>query len=116
MPLPEHTQALLHATGEWLLPDAWSHVCEGSKFHTPTPMVVDSYPLVPATWGPLRVLPSQTVWLCGTCRDNLTLLQQIWVSLDGDVPWLVRREFGNTIRALTQQAWAQHKESTEVAA
>ena len=116
MPLPEHTQALLHASGEWLLPGVEGNPCEGSKFHTPTPMFVDAVPLVPLSWCPSLSLQNETVWLCGVCRDNLSILQQIWISLDGDVPWLVRREFGNAIRALAQQAWAKHKESVEVAA
>ncbi len=107
MPLPEHTRALLYAGGDWRLPGDDEALCEGSKFHSPTPLFVDTFvPLIPVQWSAqANAQFSPRVSLCGTCRDNLLILQQIMLDRDGDVPWQVRREFGNTIRALADRGW-----------
>jgi hypothetical protein len=110
MPLPEHTRALLYAAGTWHLPGDPEAVCEGSRFHSPTPMFVAEVPLIPASWGEEHSVASRRLRLCGTCRDNLAILRQIFVSTRGQVPWEVRREFGNTIRALAEEAWSKRTE------
>lgn len=108
MPLPEYTRALLGAGG-WRLPGNGEVECEGSKFHSPTPLFVTKVPLVPRDWPAPAGVPM--VSLCGTCRDNLTSLQQILLLTDGTVPWQVRREFGNTIRALADKGWRLYRDA-----
>lgn len=106
MPLPEHTRALLYAGGDWHLPGDDDTQCEGSRFHSPTPLFVSTVRLVPEQWpGQANAQSSPQVSLCGTCRDNLAVLQQILYATGGNVPWQVRREFGNTIRALADRGW-----------
>lgn|SRR4051794_36286744 len=63
--------------------------CEGARFHSPTPLV-----LYEVKVGKRKVL------LCGACRDNLAVLSNLHNIHDGALPWNVRREFGNQIRAL----------------
>lgn len=111
MPLPEHTRALLYAGGDWHLPGDDDTECEGSRFHSPTPLFVSTVPLIPQAWSArAHAQFSPRVSLCGTCRDNLAILQQILLETDGDVPWQVRREFGNTIRALADKGWRRYQE------
>lgn len=107
MPLPEHTRALLYAGGDWHLPGDDEAVCEGSKFHSPTPLFVDPFvTLIPTQWSAQASAQlSPRVALCGTCKDNLAILQQIMLACGGEVPWQVRREFGNSIRALADKGW-----------
>lgn len=111
MPLPQHTQALL-VSGPWILPGAVGEICEGNKFHSPTPLCVDYVPLIPKEWNvAISVAQAETgMWLCGVCRDNLSILQQIWSAHQGNVPWMVRREHGNSIRSMVSQAWDRYQE------
>lgn len=111
MPLPQHTEALLYASGSWRLPGADDAECEGSKYHTPTPMFTNAVRLVPEEWDSSISAFSPVVMLCGTCRDNLAMLQQIYAARDGDVPWPVRREFGNLIQALAKTGWARYADA-----
>lgn len=110
MPLPEHTRALLDAGG-WHLVGNGTAECEGSKFHSPTPLSVSSVPLVPPEWVDPNRVPK--VLLCGTCRENLSVIQQILTLTNGDVPWQVRREFGNTIRALADKGWRMYRDTVD---
>jgi hypothetical protein len=64
--------------------------CEGARFHSPQPLVVRE----------VQIRKGYKVMLCGTCADNLTTLKTLIASYDGELPWPVRREFGNQIRAL----------------
>ena len=77
--------------------------CAGAKFHSPQPLVLHDVSLNAAdpTDGRLSAL------LCGTCADNLKVLQKLMVIHEGRVPWPVRREFGNQIRALAEQGWEE---------
>jgi hypothetical protein len=68
--------------------------CEGARFHSPQPLVLHE----------IKV-GKRKAYLCGVCRDNLSVLDALTRSQDGDLAWPVRREFGNQIRAL-------HKEMT----
>lgn len=65
------------------------HECQGSKFHSPRPMVVHPLPMPHA--------PGEMIYLCGTCADNLKML--LAFQAHGEVPWTVKRCFGNLIRA-----------------
>lgn len=106
MALPQHTQALLEV-GQWRLPGEQAD-CEGARFHSPTPLFVRPTRLIPVEWDPdISARRSPTARLCGTCRDNLALLQQIFFAHGGDVDWPVRREFGNAIRALVERGWEE---------
>lgn len=65
------------------------YTCQGSKFHSPTPLVVH------------RVIIKQKVFfLCGTCQDNAELLVDLIQAEKNSVPWIVLREFGTQIRKL----------------
>lgn len=66
------------------------HECQGSKFHSPRPMVVHPFPMPHA--------PGELIYLCGTCSDNVRLL--LALQEQGEVPWRVKRCFGNLIRAV----------------
>lgn len=82
--------------------------CEGAKFHSPHPLVLRDVP----PWPGLRVTDeSQCFVLCGTCADNLGVLQELYEAYDGDVPWPVRREFGNQIQALAKAGWEARSEA-----
>ena len=70
--------------------------CEGAKFHSPSPLMLHDVRLFKK--GPV-------VLVCGTCRDNLAILTDLMEDNDGELPWIVRREFGNLIRALAEDAW-----------
>lgn len=69
---------------------AHDHDCQGSKFHSPRPMIVHRLEM------PTR--PGEHLYLCGTCLDNVSLLTALEQATT--VPWNTRRCFGNTIRAL----------------
>jgi hypothetical protein len=73
---------------------AREHECQGSKFHSPRPMVVHPFPM-PHT-------PGEKIYLCGTCSDNVRLL--ISLEAQGEVPWTVKRCFGNLVRAVAAAA------------
>lgn len=82
--------------------------CEGSKFHSPTPLLctkVDLRELVENAEA-----PSDAVWLCGVCAANLRIFVLLMVSTEGDLEWGVRREFGNRIRDLGMKVWTYRKE------
>lgn len=69
------------------------HECQGSRFHSPRPMVVHPLPMPHA--------PGEMIYLCGTCRDNVRLL--LGLEEQGEVPWPVKRCFGNLVRALADK-------------
>lgn len=63
--------------------------CQGAKFHSPRPMVVHEF-----------TTPDKTIYLCGTCVDNVGLLRSLLKA--ADVPWTVRRCFGNNVRQVAE--------------
>lgn len=69
-------------------------VCMGSKFHSPTPLVV----------GVVDVA-GQRLSLCSTCHANIEVFVSLMRATDGTLPWAVRREFGNKIRTLGMKSW-----------
>lgn len=76
--------------------------CEGAKYHSPTPLVVE----------PVLLSATMTVMLCGTCRDNVGTFLALMTASNGSLPWEVRREFGNLIRSLGQSAWEKRVEES----
>lgn len=85
--------------------------CTGAKHHSPTPLVVRTVVLDPERRTDVA---APTATLCGTCADNVGVLMGLMHHHDGVVPWAVRRDFGNLIRALAQRGWEWY--STGVAA
>lgn len=77
-------------------------ICAGSKFHSPTPLVVLKTPV-----------GEEIIPLCGTCRDNLGVFLSLMTTSNGSLPWEVRREFGNRIRSLGMTAWLSSHPDTE---
>jgi hypothetical protein len=65
-------------------------LCQGAKFHSPTPLVVHA------------VTVSGREWLCATCRDNLAVFRHLLAEAGGSLPWPVARCFGNRLRALAE--------------
>ena len=66
--------------------------CEGSKFHTPRPLLVHR----------MTLEDGRDAWLCGVCVGNVTVYQRLRKHAGGTVPWPVAREFGNTLRAVVE--------------
>ena len=66
--------------------------CQGSKFHSPTPLVVRRV-----------TINSRSIFLCGTCQDNVQLLLDLGSVEDSPLPWVVLREFGTKIRDLVRE-------------
>jgi hypothetical protein len=66
--------------------------CAGAKFHSPTPLLVHE----------VALSTDHVVYLCGVCRDNLRLLRELQKVRDGQLPWTIRREFGNRLRSLAK--------------
>jgi hypothetical protein len=82
--------------------------CEGSRYHSPTPLYVRRWRcwyasgLVVEADGESH---DDDVWLCGTCAHNLRLFMQLMTATNGEMSWETRREFGNEIRRIAKQMW-----------
>lgn len=72
--------------------------CVGAKFHSPTPLLLHKVALE----------EDHVVHLCGVCRDNLRLLGELESVRDGQLPWEIRREFGNRLRLLAKNGKVNH--------
>lgn len=97
---PTHISAAIQGTGFAPLL-AQDLECEGSRFHSPQPLVLRRVFLVPRPWGPF----AEEVTLCGTCEANLRVFQHLLYCYNGDLDWSIKREFGNIIRALGVRSW-----------
>lgn len=83
--------------------------CEGAKFHSPRPLLVQEYVVTQVTLVACAgVTPQgeQTAWLCGTCADNVRVALALLAAHGGALPWQALREFGNSVRAIAQRAYA----------
>lgn len=98
--LSEHP--MVHYDGDGYA-EAYDHPCEGARHHSPQPLI--TYLVPPSGDDDLT-----KVWLCGTCRSNMHVLQHLIQSYDGDVPWPLRREFGNILRALAFEGWQEYQD------
>jgi len=89
--------------------------CEGSKFHSPSPLLVRPLALSDAVgiliFGIDPGTDQETVNLCATCMDNLTVYLSILVTYEGKTPRSVRRDFGNQTRHLGDRAWLLHSQA-----
>lgn len=72
----------------------WGESCEGSEYHSPRPLLVRTF-----------TVAGTVVRLCGTCEDNVRVFLSLMTASTGTLPWSVRREFGNRVRALGMSAW-----------
>lgn len=91
--------------------------CEGSKHHSPSPLLVRPYYLSAAVDEVLDQAPREEddlVYLCSTCRDNLTVYLSILYAYSGAAPMAVKRDFGNIIRHLGDRAWEHHIQTAPV--
>ena len=111
----------VYASRDWHMPGSDEHECEGSDFHSPRPLFVEATWLVRPEWWPEDShgdspwLHAPDAHLCGTCRDNVSILLQMLHANNGDLDWKVRREFGNKIRALACKGWdwfSEHRPKT----
>lgn len=91
MTFPKQAREALDATDTSGLPGvlAYDRACEGAKFHSPNPLLLNEVPVA-----------GEVVLLCGTCLANLRVLQHLMRQTDHRPPWPVLRDFGNQIRAL----------------
>lgn len=92
MPLPRAMAEALKAVAPQRLPGVLTAtlVCQGARFHSPTPLLVHEAELA----------NGRTVHLCGTCRDNAAVLSALLREHSNELTWPVRREFGNQLRSL----------------
>lgn len=84
---------------------------EGSAFHSPKPLLLHHTPIYDPSWPsaePEERIP--TVLLSGTNRDSLIVWQTLLYEMEGVVPWEIRREIGNVIRAIGEQGWRRYRE------
>lgn len=98
---------------------AWlqSGDCEGSRHHSPSPLLIRPYNLTAAmdtVLGQCSPTESETVYLCSTCKDNLTVYLSVLYAYDGAPPLAVKRDFGNIIRALGDRAWNAWRDRSPV--
>lgn len=95
-------------TSDWLK----GQPCEGSKFHSPKPLLVRPHYLSDAMAlivpEEVALIKEELLHLCSTCSDNLSVYLTILFAYDGVIPKMVRRDFGNTIRDLGDRAWEYH--------
>jgi len=91
MAMPTLIRESLLTVGTGLLPgDLADAECRGAKHHSPRPLLLHEVVACDGT----------TVMLCGTCQDNLATARHLMVAHPGTLPWPLRRELGNAIRAL----------------
>lgn len=116
MAVPPTIKRLIRECGGLDVPGMLTEVqgCEGAKFHSPQPLLVRQYGLDGAAlYATDDRAATATVWLCGTCAANLTVLLCLLKAHQGDLPWEARREFGNLIRALGMRAWKHYLSQQE---
>lgn len=65
-----------------------NRVCQGAKYHSPSPVLVHEVELA-----------DRTVLLCGVCRGNLAVLHTL-LGANPKLSWPVLRCFGNRLRSL----------------
>jgi hypothetical protein len=76
------------------------HQCQGAKFHSPRPLVVRSY----------ETYDGGVIHLCPVCRDNIDMYDYLIGCYKGDLPWPVRREFGNVLREAARRLLGENVE------
>lgn len=82
--------------------------CDGSRHHSPSPLLIRPVylsTLLDEALGNQPSDPDDLVYLCSTCRDNIVVYLSILYAYDGAAPMAVRRDFGNLTRELGDRAW-----------
>ncbi len=110
MTVPPTIRALISEAKGLHLPGTLAEeiVCQGARFHSPRPLIVDEY--VVAGGKVTKVVGDQqegSVWLCGTCASNVEVMASLLTAYDGALGWSCRREFGNDVRAIAERGWAK---------
>ena len=108
MPLPTHVAEAVDTLLDGPPPEgeyADGHACQGARFHSPTPLVLTRVWITPEPLESARDSNVLQVMLCPTCAANLRVLQRLLVATKGELPWKVRREFGNDLRLLAMKGW-----------
>lgn len=109
MPTPPN---IAEATAGWSFESgidlADDRMCVGARFHSPQPLLLHEVDL--DVWSGRK---GEQVFLCATCRDNLSVLQDLLKEHNGILPWKVRREFGNQIRALGMRGWGIYSDGVK---
>lgn len=95
--MPGPVLDLIEQTPSIMLPGvpAAQHECKGAKFHSPRPMLLHAF----------EVEGQEAVYLCGTCADNVQLLTVLMREYQGNIPWSVKRCFGNLVRSVADAAF-----------
>lgn len=93
--------------GEIGPPNSWQvraslYPCEGTKFHSPTPLTTQQFND-----------PAVQPWLCPTCTSKLEIFLHIYEDDAAALTWDVMREFGNSIRIFGQKIVADRESSTD---
>lgn len=86
-----------------------SVACEAAKHHSPRPLLVCEYRVTRSRLEPLDgdTVEEGTVWLCGTCSDNVNVALALYDGHDGVLPWQARRELGNLVRAIAERPYGE---------
>lgn len=103
-PVPPNLADALEAHGvvpEWGEANLDGEPCEGADHHSPIPLTIGAVSLNPFDVDDDEMCAS----LCPTCEANMHLLQALLVRTNGELPWIVRREFGNGVRVLAMKGW-----------
>jgi hypothetical protein len=108
-PLPRNhgSQAVEAALDEWGLPEDGDLVrfsanpCQGAKFHSPRPLVVRAY----------ETRDGGVIHLCPVCKDNIDLYDYLIGLYHDELPWPIRREFGNVLREAAKRLFADADEA-----
>lgn len=85
--------------------------CEAAKHHSPRPLIVNEYRVLKDGLESIHSVTDEpgTAWMCGTCADNVRVALALFEAHGGVLPWQVRREFGNLVRAIAQRPFETEK-------
>jgi hypothetical protein len=112
MTVPPTILRLIQEAGGLALPGILAEspvACEAARHHSPRPLLVKEYRVTKSGLMPLEGIVDErgTVWLCGTCADNISLALALYEAHGGTLPWQARREFGNLVRAIAQRPYLE---------
>ncbi len=91
--------------------------CDGSRHHSPSPLLIRPVylsALLDEVLGGVARTEDDLVYLCSTCRDNVTVYLSILYAYNGAAPQAVRRDFGNLTLTLGERAWEHWSGPTPV--
>lgn len=113
---PVIAEAVAEHLGEFTPENGWYDPadiqCQGAAFHSPTPLTMVDTWITPESLSSASDAEDLIVQLCPTCAGNLDVLKALLLATNGELPWVVRRAFGNKVRALAQRGWARYQVET----